>query len=313
MSAPEQPALDLAAQGLESSVLSDVVLPAALAVITLGMGLGLTRADFLRIGEEPRGVAVGLAGQLVLLPAVALGVAYVAHTWYALPASLAVGLLLLACCPGGATSNLVTYLARADAALSVTLTSVTSLASVLTTPLLFAALTSLVLGAASEVRVGLVDTALLVLVVVALPILAGMAVRERWPEAAARAEPKFRVASIAFLALVVGGLVLENRAELARIAGTTLPLVLVLNGAALGGGLLLGRLGRLRERQSRAVAIEVGFQNGTLGIAIALTQLGDSEAALVPGFYSLVMFATGGLLAHAWSRSGQADEAPLSA
>ncbi|HVM44816.1 MAG TPA: bile acid:sodium symporter, partial [Candidatus Thermoplasmatota archaeon] len=121
----------------QQSALSDVALPLALAVIMLGMGMTLSVADFARVRRMPRAVVAGVLAQFVVLPALGIGVAIVFARFLGLPPLFAVGLILLACCPGGATSNLLAYLARADAALSVTLTSLTSLAAALVTPAAF--------------------------------------------------------------------------------------------------------------------------------------------------------------------------------
>ncbi|HWH09322.1 MAG TPA: bile acid:sodium symporter family protein [Candidatus Thermoplasmatota archaeon] len=299
--------------GLETSLVTDVVLPVALAVIMLGMGLSLTREDFRRVARQPRAVAVGLVAQVVALPLLAMGVAVAFHHLLGLPSILVMGLLLLACCPGGATSNLVTYLARADAALSVSLTAVNSLAAAVTTPLVFWATTTLVFGSPTAVQVSFVEMAGLVALMLVLPIGVGMAVRETRPAWAARAERPFKVASAAFLVLVVAGVVAQNRAEFWTLAAQSVPASVALNVLVLGAGLLLGRLAGLHRRQARAVAIEGAFQNGTLGIALAVGQLGSAQAAIVPGFYSLVMFLTGGALAYVWARDERrrAREAPV--
>lgn len=304
--------------GLETSLVTDVVLPVALAVVMLGMGLSLTRDDFRRVVKHPKAVAVGLLSQVVVLPLLAMGVAVAFHHLLGFPPILVLGLLLLACCPGGATSNLVTYLARADAALSVTVTAVNSLAAAVTTPLVFWATTSLVFGSPSAVQVSFVEMAGLVALMLVLPIAVGMAVRERRPAWAARAEGPFKVASAVFLLLVVAGAIAQNRAEFWTLAAQSVPAALVLNVLMLAAGVALGRLAGLHRRQSRAVAIESAFQNGTLGIALAVGQLGSAQAAIVPGFYSLVMFLTGGAVAFWWARderrrgdAGQAeDDAP---
>lgn len=292
----------MSSHGLTTNLLSDVVLPVALALVTLGMGLALTSDDFRRVVRMPRAVVAGLAAQVLLLPLLAVGVAMYMQSVGGWNDALVLGLLLLACCPGGATSNLVAYLARADAALSVTLTSIASLASAATTPLAFLAATRLVFGRTETVEVAFVEMAGLVALVVALPVLLGMQVRRLRPAWAAAAERPVKVVSVVFLALVIGGVILANRADFWDLAARSVPGALVLNVLALGVGLGVGHLARLGRRQARALAIEVGFQNGTLGIALAVTQLGSPEAAIVPGFYSLVMFATGGALAWWWAR-----------
>lgn len=292
----------MATAGLETSLVSDVLLPAALAVIMLGMGLSLTTADFRRVAKMPRAVGIGLFAQVIVLPLLAALVGVAFYQLFGLEPILVLGLLLVACCPGGATSNLVTYLARADAALSVTITSVNSLAAAITTPLAFWGVTTLVFGSASVVRVSFVEMALLVAAMVVLPIIVGMVIAHRKPDRARRAERPFKLVSSLFLALVIAGVILQNRAEFIELAIATVPASLVLNVLALAAGLALGHMAALHRRQARAIGIEVAFQNGTLGIALAVGQLGSPQAAIVPGFYSLTMFLTGAAVAWWWAR-----------
>lgn len=306
----------MSSHGLETSALTDVVLPGALAVIMIGMGLSLTPADFRRIFRSPDAVLLGSAAQIVLLPMLGIAVAW-AFLQFGLAPALAVGLVLLACCPGGATSNLVTYLARADAALAVTVTSVSSFISPFTTPLFFVAGVSLLGLESATVSVSLVEMGAFTALVIVVPILLGMGARRLWPVFAEKADRPFRFAGIAFLALVIAGVIAQNRDGFLDRAALTAPSALALNLLALGTGLGLGYLAKLGVSQSRAISIEVGFQNGTLGIAIAVAQLESAEAALVPGFYSLIMFLTGGLVAWWWAgdakRRGFTDKPPTEA
>jgi BASS family bile acid:Na+ symporter len=299
----------MSSHGLETSVLTEVALPVALAIIMFGLGLSLTADDFRRVLRMPRAVAAGLLTQVVMLPLAAMATAYVAFHLIGFDTELVLGLLLLAACPAGTTSNLVTYLARADAALSVSLTTVNSLGAALTTPLVFLATTTLMLGDGRRVDVSFLDMASLVLALVVVPVAAGLLVRRWKPRFAVRSERAFRIASAALLALVIVGVLVDNREDLGSLAAQSVPASLLLNVLALGGGYLVARAFRLGLPQARAVAIETGFQNGTLGIAIAVTQLDSARAAIVPGFYSLVMFATGALLAWWWARDARAREA----
>lgn len=290
------------ADGLATSVVTDIFLPAALAIIMFGMGMTLTPDDFRRIGRAPKAVAIGLAGHVVAVPLLAMGVVTAFHYALGTPESILLGLLLLASCPAGTTSNVVTYLARADAALSVTVTTVNSLVAVLTTPLLFFGMTKLLLGDAASIEVSILEMVGLVLAIVVSPIVIGLLVRRARPRFAIAAERPFRIASSLLLVLVIAFAVFENRVGFWDLAASAVPISLALNLLALAGGLLLGRLAGLSDYQSRAVSIEAGFQNGTLGIALAVTQLNDSVAALVPGFYSLTMFVTGAAVAWWWAR-----------
>lgn len=296
------------ADGLASSVVTDVLLPLALAVIMFGMGMTLTPADFRRVLRAPKAVAIGFASQVLLVPLLAMGVAVAFHYAFGTRPSILVGLLLLASCPAGTTSNVVTYLARADAALSVSITSVNSLLAAVTTPLLFLGMTRLLLGDAAAIEVSVLEMVGLVLAIVVVPIVLGLLLRRARPRFALAAERTFRIASSLLLVLVVALAVYGNRVGFWGLAASAVPISLALNLLALAGGLVLGRLVGLGDFQARAVSIETAFQNGTLGIALAVTQLDDAVAALVPGFYSLTMFVTGAAVAWWWARDARRKE-----
>lgn len=293
------------ADGLASGLVTDVLLPLALAIIMLGMGMTLTPDDFRRVLRAPKAVAVGFAGQVLLVPLLAMGVVTAFHYAFGTSASILVGLLLLASCPAGTTSNVVTYLARADAALSVSVTTVNSLLAAVTTPLLFLGMTRLLLGDAASIQVSVLEMVGLVLAIVVVPIVLGLLLRRARPRLALRAERPFRIASSLLLVLVVALAVYQNRVGFWGLAASAVPISLALNVLALAGGLAVGKLAGLGDFQARAVSIEAGFQNGTLGIALAVAQLDDAVAALVPGFYSLTMFATGAAVAWWWARDAR--------
>ncbi|MEK6974795.1 MAG: bile acid:sodium symporter family protein [Candidatus Thermoplasmatota archaeon] len=299
----------MADSGLASGIVTEIFLPLALAIIMFGMGMTLTPDDFRRVLRAPKAVAVGLAGHVLLVPLLAMGVVVAFHYLFHPPEAILLGLLLLASCPAGTTSNVVTYLARADAALSVSVTTVNSLAAVVTTPLLFLGMTRLLLGDASAIEVSVVEMVGLVLAIVVLPIVFGLLLRRARPRIALAAEKPFRIASSLLLVLVIAVAVYENRVGFWSLAGSAVPISLALNVLALAGGLWLGKLVGLADFQARAVSIEAGFQNGTLGIALAVSQLDNAVAALVPGFYSLTMFVTGAAVAWWWARDTRRKEA----
>lgn len=295
--------------GIETSLATDVLLPVALAIIMLGMGLSIRLDDFKRVARQPKAFAFGLIAHAVVIPLIACGVAVAFHLAFGLKPILVLGLLLTACCPPGATSNLVTYLARADAALSVSITSVNSLVASLTTPLAFLGTTALVFGSASFIQVSFLDMAIHVGLMIVLPVLTGMLLAMWRPSWAVKAETPFKIGSSVLLLLVIAGVILQNRAQFVDLAIATVPASLALNVLALAAGLGLAYLAGVGRKQARAISIEAGFQNGTLGIALAVGQLGSTEAAIVPGFYSLVMFVTGGALAWWWARDERRREA----
>lgn len=284
---------------LETGILTDVLLPLVLAIFMFGMGLATPVRAFAQATGKPRGMVLGLVGQLVALPILAVLVVVLFHP-FGMERDIALGLLLLGALPGGATSNVLTHLSRGDTALSIVLTAITSLLAVLWTPGILLGATHLLYGDGVLVTVSFLDIFLLVTAIIAIPVVAGILVARKWPDLANRLDRPFRIGAIVFLTLLVGASIVQNRVGFWDKAAVSVPAALVLNVLALAAGWGLGLFANSAQR--RTIAIEVGFQNGTFGIVLATTQLDSPTAALVPAFYSLVMFATGGLLAAVWAR-----------
>jgi bile acid:Na+ symporter, BASS family len=284
---------------LETGVITDVLLPLVLAVFMFGMGLATPAKAFGEAAKKPKGLVLGLAGQLVALPVLALLVVVAFHPT-GMDRDIALGLLLLGALPGGATSNVLAHLARGHTALSIVLTAITSLTAILWTPMVLLGATNLLYGDGVLVEVSFVDVAGLVVAIIAVPTVLGILVARRWPRFAVAADKPFRIGAIVFLTLLVGAAIAQNRVGFWDKAALSVPAALALNLLAMGAGWLLGLF--VDGAQRRTIVIEVGFQNGTFGIVLATTQLDSATAALVPAFYSLVMFATGGLLAAWWAR-----------
>lgn len=263
------------------------LLPFALGVIMLGLGLGLTLADFKRVVTYPRAVAIGLGCQMLLLPAVCLAVA---HT-FALPDELAVGLMLLAASPGGATANLFSHLAKGDVALNVTLTAVNSVLSLATLPLIvsFSMLHFMGQERAIPLQFGKVIS---VIAVVLVPITFGMLLRARRPQLADRLDKPVRLGSVAFLTLLIVAAIVQGRENLGSALGQVGLAALAFNLASLAVGYLVPRLARVERRQAIAIGMEIGIHNSALAIAIALTVLGNTAMSVPPAVYSLFMFFT---------------------
>lgn len=297
---------------LETGILTDVLLPLALAIFMFGMGLATPLQAFTQATRKPRGIVLGLLGQLVALPVLAVLVVIAFHP-LGMDRDIALGILLLGALPGGATSNVLAHLSRGDTALSIVLTAITSLTAILWTPMILLGATHLLYGEGVLVEVAFLDVAGLVVAIIAIPVLVGIAVARKWPAFAVAADRPFRIGAIVFLTLLVGASIAQNRVGFWDKAAVSVPASLLLNALALVAGWGLGLL--VNGAQRRTLAIEVGFQNGTFGIVLATTQLDSATAALVPAFYSLVMFATGGVLAAWWARTPpQSDaRAPTSA
>ncbi len=284
---------------LETGVVTDVFLPLALAVMMFGMGLSTPARLFGEVGRRPKGLLLGLVGQLLALPVLAMAVVIAFHPT-GMDQDIAIGLLLLGALPGGATSNILAHLCRGDTALSIVLTAITSLLALLWTPLVLLLGTRWLYGESLNVALPIGDVIGLVLAVITVPVISGILVARKWPTFVERVDRSFRIGGIVLLAFVVGWAIFENRVGFWDKAAVTVPAALALNLLALGAGYLLGRFTDGARR--RSIVIEVGFQNGTFGIVLATSQLDSATMALSPAFYSLVMFATGGLLAWAWGR-----------
>lgn len=273
---------------MESSLLTELFLPFSLAVIMFGMGLSLRLEDFRRILVYPMAVGIGLFNQLVLLPLVAFGIAI----GFALPPELAVGLMILAACPGGATSNLITHLAKGDAALSITLTAFSSLITVATIPFVVNYSIAYFIPGGEAQQLSVVGTVVSVLLITIIPVALGMLVLEKAPARAAKWDGPFRKLSAVFFIVIIVAAIAKERANLVQYFVEAGPAALALNVATLALGFLMAKLVRLDFRQGMTVAIESGIQNGTLGITIAATLLMNSVMTIPSAIYSLLMFAT---------------------
>ncbi|MDV3356229.1 bile acid:sodium symporter family protein [Dietzia sp. IN118] len=274
---------------MDQSPLVDIGLPIALAIIMVGIGLSLTREDFAVQARSPRATIVGLFGQLVLVPLVGVGVALL----FGLTPMLALGVVLVAATPGGATSNLITYLSRGNVALSVILTALTSVAVILTLPMWFGIGARLIPGAADEeVTVPLGQTFGLLLGVILIPVAIGMILRARRPALASRIERYVGIVGLVVLVLLIVGIVLGERDWIVDLVVTVGPAVIVLNLALIVLGGLLAWVSRLRRAEQIAIAVEFGIKNTTLTLLIAFTVIGDEEVGLAAAVYSIVMYVT---------------------
>jgi BASS family bile acid:Na+ symporter len=274
---------------MQSSLLTTVLLPIALAVVTLGMGLGLVPEDFGRILRDPKAVTVGTLCQVVALPLIALLIVRVMP----MPPVIAVGLIVLALCPGGPSSNLITYLARGDVALSVTLTAVSSLITVFTIPVLANLAVGWFLGGDAAISLPVGGTMLRIALITLVPTAAGMAMRQGLPRAAAALEKQVSRLAVALLALIILALLIREAANVPGFVLRAGLAVIALNGLGMLAGCLSGFLLGLPVEQRTCLAVEVGMQNGTLALAITAGLLANPEMAVPAALYSLWMYGTG--------------------
>ncbi|HZV72182.1 MAG TPA: bile acid:sodium symporter [Conexibacter sp.] len=281
---------------MQSTLLTSVLLPAALAAIMLALGLELTTADFRRVVSQPRGVGIGLLNLVVVSPALAFGVAQL----FGLPAGLAVGLVLLGASPGGTMANVLTHLARGDTALSVTMTAISSLAAAITVPL-YLELASRHFDAQALVgHLAMGSIVARVFLVTVIPVGAGMWLRHRWPERVVAARPRIAKLALALFVLVVAGAVAAEHDTVLDNLGGVLGAVLALNLAALSISFAVSKLARLDDRQATAIALELGIHNATLAIAVGSALA--TELTVPAAVYGSVMFISGGLFARLMHR-----------
>ncbi len=274
---------------MEQNVLTTVLLPIALGVIMLGLGLSLTIADFKRVIVYPRAVAIGLGCQMLLLPAACLGIAHA----FNLGPELAVGLMLLAASPGGATANLFSHLAKGDVALNITLTAVNSVLSLITLPLIINYSLEHFMGAGRSIPLQ-AGKVLSVFAVVLIPVAIGMLVRSRKPLVADRMDKPVRIISAVFLVLIIASAIIKERARIGEHFQEVGLAALAFNLTSMAIGYFIPRLLRVERRQAIAIGMEIGIHNGTLAIAIASSPvlLNNPTMAIPPAIYSLIMFVT---------------------
>ena len=266
---------------------ASIILAVAIMVIMMGMGLTLTIADFRRVAQNPKPVLLGLTNQIVLLPLVALALVYLFEP----PAFIAVGMRLLAACPGGTSSNLVTLLAKGDLALSVSMTAINSIITIVTIPFWVGYAYSTYLAEAANMASPTADIFKTLIVVLAIPLSIGMLVKNRAPQFADRMERPVRIASSIFLAVVILGLLAREFDLFQQYVGDTLGIVTALNVLTMGMGYGLAKAFGLNLKQGLTIAIESGIQNGTLTISLAVITLNQPDFAIIAAIYSLVMYA----------------------
>lgn len=281
------------------SFIGQILLPLALAFIMLALGVGLTPADFRRIFTRPKALLVGAVLQYVSLPLLAMAIV----AFLPAPPVLKVGIVLLAACPGGTTSNLLTHMARGDVALSISLTALTSLTSMITVPLVLMIALALFMGPEAP-SVGLVTTGLVIFLLTVVPVGIGMAIRQFAPTIAAVLDRHSRLLSgVVFTAVVLATLIADRDQLAARFAEAGF-IALSLNVLAMAVAFAVASLVMLRMKQRIALTLECGLQNATLAIVVAVGMLGDVAYAIPAAIYGLIMFVTAGafiLWARRWS------------
>ena len=266
------------------SALTTVGLPIALAIVMFGLGLGLTREDFRRVAQRPKAVGVALACQLVLLPLICFGLVVLSD----LPALLGIGMMLLAASPGGTTANLFSHLFRGDVALNITLTAVNSVISIVTLPIITSAAIAY-FDRSDEVSMPFTEVVKVFLIIL-VPVGIGMLVHRADPAFAARMDRPVRIGSAVVLAVLVAGILLEERENVGDYLADGGLVAARFCATSLVVGYVVPKAAGVVEDQAIASSMEIGVHNGTLAIYIALEVLDEVTISVPAAVYSLIMF-----------------------
>lgn len=276
-----------------AEIISKVFLPLSLAIIMLGMGMTLIISDFTRILKKPKDILIGLINQLIFLPIIGFSLALA----FNLSPVMAVGLMILATCPGGPTSNLITQVCRGNIALSVTLTAIVSILSVLTIPFILSyVLEYFVTDTNITIKLPISNMILQIMVITIIPISIGMLIRRFKLNFAKRLEKPMRIASTVIFSLVFLAVLAANFDIIGKSMREVGLVTLLLNLITMGLGFLTARLFKLNFKSAISITVESGIQNGTLAFVIATSILNNVEMAIPTGAYAIWMFITGGIL-----------------
>ena len=285
----------LVVPGAFSGIKPTVINP-LLGVIMFGMGMALRLEDFKIVFSRPKDVIIGCVAQFTIMPLLAMALSRV----FALDEALAVGVVLVGCCPGGTASNVITYLAKGDLALSVGMTASSTLLAPVLTPLLVWLL------AGKSVDVDVAGMLLSILWVVILPIVAGLIVKGLWPKFTERTTAYLPALSSLTIALIVAIIIAANAQKL-LMGGMVIIIVVVLhNLCGLSLGWLIGRLLRLPDAKRRAISIEVGMQNSGLASSLATLHFAAYPMATIPGaVFSVWHNISGAIVARLYVRTSK--------
>lgn len=268
-----------------------VIIPITLITIMVGMGMSLTPAAFKVLLQKPKAVVLGLLGQMVFLPLVAVTLVSIIDV----PGHVALGLVLLSTCPGGATSNAISFAAKADVALSVGLTAVNSVLIAFTMPLVLTFAAGLLSAdAVGNVSIPKALMAKQLLMLCVAPIAVGMLIRHFFPMFAIRSESKVRAFTALMMLVVLLAYVFSQRQLLLENLSTMGVLVMLFMVSVMCVAWIIAKLGRLNAQQETTIIIEVGLQNTSVAVFVATSVLGAQEIGMVPATYgALMLFVVG--------------------
>ena len=270
------------------NIVTDVILPLALAFIMFALGLGLTGGDFLRVLKQPRDFFVGTVSQIILLPIIAF---ILVKIWPIAP-ELAIGVMIIAAAPGGVTSNILTSFAKGDVALSISLTAIISLLCVITIP--FIVLISVGLLSDSNIiqDISLISMSRDMFLIVTVQVILGILLRKFSSAVALKLEPITKKISVVLFVLVLLGAIAAERENVISYFAQAGLITLILNVVMMVVAYYIAQSLATGSAQKKCITIECGLQNGTLAIYVATSIFGGGMYVVPAATYSLIMFAT---------------------
>lgn len=269
-----------------------IILAMSLIIIMFGMGLSLTISDFKRVVKYPKAIFIGLTSQLIFLPLIA----YIIVVLLNLSPTIAIGIMLLAACPGGATSNMLTNLAKGDLALSVSLTAISSLVSIITIPFIVQFALEEFSNESQRVSLDILSMIKQLFVIIIIPVAIGMFVNWKFSDFAFKMNKPVKIASAVIFILVIVGVTFSIRDVFMFYLSEAGVPALLLNISTMTIGFLLALIFNLSRPQAISISIETGIQNGTLAITIATITLNNAEYSIAPAIYGLLMFFTSAII-----------------
>ncbi len=292
---------------MSTQFISTLLLPGLLFLIMFGMGMTLTFDDFKRVGTDPKGVLVGLGSQIIALPIIAFLLAIILQ----LPTYLAVGLMIIAASPGGATSNLYSHLSKGDTALSITLTAFSSMITIFTIPFIVNFALSHFGIPGKELHLPVMKTIYNIFKLTALPTFIGMLIHIKFPAFSKKSESVLKWLSGGFIILALWGMLtlLGKQGSVWEYVLSAGPSVIILNVITLGAGWGIASFFKMDLKRRITISIEAGLQNGVMGMTIASSPvlLGNAEFAVSSGVYGLVMCVSGIIIIYFGNKSQPND------
>ena len=269
---------------MDSGIIT-ILLPLALAIIMIGLGLELTLKDFARVTKHPKAVLIALFCQLVIL----VGIAFLICKVLALPPLLAVGLMLLAASPGGSTANLFSYLFKGDIALNITLTAINSVVAAFTLPFIVNFSIQYFMNDGQQISLQL-SKILQVFAIIIFPVCIGMLIRHFAPHFTEKLNKPLRVFAVTFLILIIVGAITKERHQILEYLTQVGLATVIFCICSLVVGYFVPRFLGINSAQARACAFEIGIHNSTLAMTIALTVIANSTVAMPAAVYSIFMY-----------------------